>query len=65
MLTRFVNVRVYVTCKYRSKRKYFNGRERSKYPPIAKAAETNRRVEVRLLYMLEIIEMFSEIVIIG
>ena len=46
------------TCKYRSKRKSCNGREKYKYPAIResfkykrKAAETNRRVEVRLLYM--------------
>ena len=62
------------TCKYRSKSKSCNGRERSKNPPIResfkykwKAGETNRRVEVRLPGWNDVQtdQMFSEIVIIG
>ena len=63
MLTRFVNVRVHVNTG--AKGNLVTAERDLNILQFEKAAETNRRVEVRLLYMFEMILMFSEIVIIG
>ena len=63
MLTRFVNVRVHVNTG--AKGNLVTAERDLNILQFEKAAETNRRVEVRLLYMFEITQMFSEIIIIG